>query len=57
MSVVTIEFASWAQLSIALVQGQPRVEVQYLVGPIPIYNFEAGSSYLQVWPGTPLHGF
>lgn len=47
VSEATITFADWATVVIRLVMGQPRVEVEYTVGPIPQENFEGGSSYLQ----------
>jgi hypothetical protein len=43
----TITFADWATVILRLVKGQPRVEVEYTVGPIPQPNFEGGSPYLQ----------
>jgi len=43
----TITYADWATVVVRLVMGQPRVEVEYTVGPIPQANFEGGSPYLQ----------
>lgn len=54
-----IIFNDWATVVVRLVKDMPYVEVEYTVGPIPIYSFEDMShQYLQVCGVSLLdHGY
>ncbi len=48
MSEAYITFSDWATVIVRLAQNMPYVEVEYTVGPIPLYNFEYPANvYLQ----------